>query len=76
MAHNAKFGIALDIGTSKLEGALVDLASLKIAATENRVNSQASFGHDIISRLNFAISKDAGQEDIREIQLAKAAIAL
>ena len=68
MAHSARYGIALDIGTSKLEGVLVDLSSLKTISSSSSVNSQELFGRDVISRLNYAISKDAGLEKLnREV---------
>ena len=68
MAHNAKFGIALDVGTSNLDGLLLDLSGPKAVSRKGIINSQVLFGGDVISRLNFAISKESGLESLnREI---------
>ena len=60
MVAKARFAIALDIGTSKIEGALVDLVTLKTVAFSTLFNSQRVFGPDVITRLNLAISKKPG----------------
>ena len=54
-----RFGAALDIGTTTLAMALVDLDSGKTVATVSRRNPQRSFGADVMSRIG-AVSDDEG----------------
>ncbi|MFH1996565.1 MAG: ASKHA domain-containing protein [Candidatus Omnitrophota bacterium] len=55
-----KLGIAIDVGTSKVEGSLVDLASGKELAFESLPNKQFMHGADVLSRLNFALTGVGG----------------
>lgn len=57
--HQPHFGTALDIGTTTLAMALVDLDSAKIVRTVSRRNPQRSFGADVMSRIG-AVSEDTG----------------
>ncbi len=47
-------GIAVDIGTTTVAAALVDLDTQKIIDTNSRINHQRSFGADVISRIKAA----------------------
>ncbi|ADM28412.1 ferredoxin [Ignisphaera aggregans DSM 17230] len=49
------YGIAIDIGTSKIVLHLVDLVSGETIAIESMPNPQISFGADIISRVTYAL---------------------
>ena len=51
----AGYGVAVDIGTTTLVAHLHDLASGKRLATVGRVNPQAAFGGDVISRISASI---------------------
>ncbi len=53
-------GIAIDLGTTKLAGILIDLASGKEICSAGMVNPQIPYGEDIISRLNFALQQKNG----------------
>ena len=44
-------GIALDVGTTTLAAALVDTRNGNVSATASALNPQASFGADVISRI-------------------------
>lgn len=44
--------VALDVGTTTLEAALVDASTGKIAATHTCLNPQRSFGADVMSRIS------------------------
>lgn len=46
------FGYAVDIGTTKLAGYLIDLNSAKVLAAGSLMNPQIPFGEDVISRIN------------------------
>ena len=48
------YGLAVDIGTTTLAAALVDCTGGKILATATTVNSQRSFGADVVSRIGAA----------------------
>ncbi|MEK6612575.1 MAG: ASKHA domain-containing protein [Gemmatimonadota bacterium] len=48
------FGVAVDIGSTTLAAALVDLTTGRVAGTTSRVNPQVRFGADVISRIHFA----------------------
>lgn len=48
-------GLAVDLGTTKIAGYLVDLESGNILASEGIMNPQISCGEDVISRLAYAL---------------------
>jgi len=58
----SKFGIALDIGTTNISGALVDLDEKEIVLSLDRPNEQAIYGDDVISRLKFATKENGINE--------------
>jgi uncharacterized 2Fe-2S/4Fe-4S cluster protein (DUF4445 family) len=53
---NELFGFAVDIGTSKIVGYLVDLATGKTLDIESLENPQLAHGEDIITRITFAMA--------------------
>jgi len=58
------YGFAIDIGTTKLAGYLVDLRRGRTVTTVSSLNPQAKFGADIISRITYAMR---GEEAIDEL---------
>jgi len=48
------YGLAVDIGTTKLAAYLVDLESGKTVAKAGAMNPQIAYGEDVISRINHA----------------------
>ncbi len=58
----AFYGIALDLGTTTLSAALVDMRSGEELAVTGRLNPQRSFGHDLISRIH-AVQEDYSKLD-------------
>lgn len=48
------YGLALDIGTTKLVAYLVDLKTGETMAVKSILNPQISFGEDVISRITYA----------------------
>ncbi|MEP7200659.1 MAG: ASKHA domain-containing protein, partial [Chloroflexota bacterium] len=54
------FGLALDIGTTTVVGALVNLNSGAVVAVQSALNSQASFGADVISRVSHTMMEGDG----------------
>ncbi len=55
-------GLAVDLGTTKIAGLLVDLETGENLASAGTPNPQISYGEDVISRLNYAARRpDGGQ---------------
>ena len=48
------YGVALDVGTTTLAAALVDLSSGQTLGTVSRLNPQRSYGADVITRIGAA----------------------
>lgn len=53
------YGVAVDIGTTKVVAYLVDLNSGQVLATESMPNPQIPFGEDVIARITYT-RKDPG----------------
>ncbi|MHA1694062.1 MAG: ASKHA domain-containing protein [Candidatus Helarchaeota archaeon] len=51
------FGYAVDIGTTKLAGYLINLKTGTVMAVGSLMNPQIPFGEDVISRLNYLDAK-------------------
>ena len=60
------YGIAVDIGTSKILAYLSNLATGKLVDTGSVENPQAIHGEDVISRISFA--SEGGEESLKEMQ--------
>jgi uncharacterized 2Fe-2S/4Fe-4S cluster protein (DUF4445 family) len=54
------FGLALDIGTTTVVAALVDLNTGAVAAVQSALNGQAPFGADVISRASYTMTEADG----------------
>jgi uncharacterized 2Fe-2S/4Fe-4S cluster protein (DUF4445 family) len=57
-------GIAVDLGTTTISVALIDLESGKVVSTRNGYNDQIHCGLDVISRINYAATSER-LEDLR-----------
>ncbi|MDR3182561.1 MAG: ASKHA domain-containing protein [Planctomycetaceae bacterium] len=53
---NSLYGIAVDIGTTTLVTAIIDLTSGKETAAESRLNPQSAYAQDVLSRIHFCNS--------------------
>ncbi|MEM2679779.1 MAG: ASKHA domain-containing protein [Candidatus Bathyarchaeia archaeon] len=51
------YGFAVDIGTTKVAGYLIDLINNKVVATVSMMNPQIPYGEDVISRISYALRK-------------------
>jgi uncharacterized 2Fe-2S/4Fe-4S cluster protein (DUF4445 family) len=58
-ATGSVYGLAVDIGTTTLVAALVDLLNGKTLALESALNPQAAYAQDVLGRIRFA-SKGEG----------------
>jgi uncharacterized 2Fe-2S/4Fe-4S cluster protein (DUF4445 family) len=59
-------GLAVDIGTTKLAGYLVDLASGQTLAQMGAMNPQIAYGEDVISRIAHAEQHAQGRQQLQE----------
>ncbi|MEM4545809.1 MAG: ASKHA domain-containing protein [Nitrososphaerota archaeon] len=50
-------GFAVDVGTTKVVGYLVDLMSGKTLSTVSDINPQIAYGEDVVSRLDYALKE-------------------
>jgi uncharacterized 2Fe-2S/4Fe-4S cluster protein (DUF4445 family) len=64
-ADHANLGIAIDLGTTTISVQLIDLSSGKVVSTKNGYNDQIRCGLDVISRINYASSRER-VEDLRK----------
>ena len=62
---NRSFGYAVDIGTTKLAGYLLDLNTGKVMAVGSLMNPQILFGEDVITRITYAMK---GVKALRKLQ--------
>jgi uncharacterized 2Fe-2S/4Fe-4S cluster protein (DUF4445 family) len=60
----ARFGVAIDIGTTSLAAALVDLAAGAELVTASRPNPQAAFGADVLSRIQAGSGDEARRRPV------------
>ena len=57
------YGFAVDIGTTKIAGYLVDLSNGTVIATASMMNPQIAYGEDVITRIKF-IMEDEGNLEV------------
>ncbi len=60
------YAIAVDIGTTTINGQLIDLKSGDVLAEDGEFNGQISYGEDVISRIVYA-EKDGGLEKLHDV---------
>jgi uncharacterized 2Fe-2S/4Fe-4S cluster protein (DUF4445 family) len=53
--RSPQLGLAIDLGTTKVAGYLVDLSDGRTLAAKGIMNPQASYGEDIVSRITAAV---------------------
>ena len=66
-ARGRHLGLALDIGTTKLAGYLVDLDSGRTLESLGAMNPQIGFGEDVISRLVYARTSQANARRLQQL---------
>jgi uncharacterized 2Fe-2S/4Fe-4S cluster protein (DUF4445 family) len=57
-------GLAVDLGTTKVAGYLIDLESGEELAAEGMMNPQIAYGEDVISRLAYAVRHPGGDVEL------------
>ncbi len=63
------FGLAVDIGTTKVAAYLVDLESGQTVASAGITNPQIAFGEDVISRIEYSDSHPQGGRQLQRVLL-------
>ncbi|HPT68984.1 MAG TPA: ASKHA domain-containing protein, partial [Syntrophomonas sp.] len=66
---NATLGLALDLGTTSLFAALLDLENGEVLATASQSNMQRIYGQDMISRLAYAKEQADGALSLHKIMI-------
>ncbi|MEM2200675.1 MAG: ASKHA domain-containing protein [Ignisphaera sp.] len=61
------YGVAVDIGTTKIVAALVNISSGDILAIESEFNKQMMYGEDIVSRISHALDRNGLKELQRSV---------
>jgi uncharacterized 2Fe-2S/4Fe-4S cluster protein (DUF4445 family) len=54
------FGLAVDIGSTSLAAALIDLRDGHIVASDSTLNPQVMYGADVISRIHYSVEQPDG----------------
>ena len=60
-------GVAVDLGTTKIAGYLIDLETGVELAGEGIMNPQIAYGEDVISRLAYAVRQPGGAETLARV---------
>lgn len=64
---DGEYGMAVDVGTTKLVVNLVDLRSGEPVAEAKAENPQVLIGEDIVARLTYALRKPGGLEELQRL---------
>jgi len=59
-------GMAVDIGTTKVAGYLLDMATGKTLAMKGVMNPQIAFGEDVMARITHCMMHDGGREELQK----------
>ncbi|MFA5078098.1 MAG: ASKHA domain-containing protein [Dehalococcoidia bacterium] len=63
-------GVAVDLGTTKIAGYLVDLRDGRILGSCAVANPQEVYGDDVISRITYAMGSDNGEKKLQKKAVA------
>ena len=59
-------GMAVDIGTTKLAGYLVDMATGETLAMKGVMNPQIAYGEDVLARITYCLRHDNGRDVLQK----------
>jgi uncharacterized 2Fe-2S/4Fe-4S cluster protein (DUF4445 family) len=65
--HNPPLGIAIDLGSTKLAGYLVDLRTGRTLAAQGVMNPQIAYGEDVMARLTYVVQRVEGARQLQEV---------
>ena len=60
------YGVAVDVGTTKVVAYLIDLGTGNIVSTESMPNPQIPFGEDLMSRISYAMKDKNGGAQLQK----------
>lgn len=60
------YGLAVDVGTTTCVGYLCDLSTGKVVNTESMMNPQVPYGEDVMSRITYAMTNEAGLRTMQD----------
>ena len=63
---NRIYGLAVDIGTTKIVAYLIDLVTGKKLDSESEYNAQLSYGEDVVSRVGYALEREGGLKTLQK----------
>lgn len=63
-------GLAVDLGTTKIAGYLVNLKTGETIAQQGLMNPQIAYGEDVISRIAYASKSDECQQRLHQLVIA------
>lgn len=64
-------GVAIDIGSTSLAAALVDLSTGQVLSTASALNPQVKYGGDVISRIDYAMQNHSGNEQLHKVLISE-----
>jgi uncharacterized 2Fe-2S/4Fe-4S cluster protein (DUF4445 family) len=64
---NPPLGIAVDLGSTKLAGYLVDLSTGRTLAAQGMMNPQIAYGEDVMARLTYAVQNADGAQQLQDV---------
>jgi len=65
------YGVAIDIGTTTIGAALIDIQDSKVVGQKSLLNHQRVYGADVISRIAASLETEDGTDAINESNLIK-----
>ena len=65
-----QLGLAVDLGTTKVAGYLLDLATGRTVASKGLMNPQIAYGEDVITRINRARSASTEAQRMQDLAVA------
>ncbi len=60
------YGLAVDLGTTSVVVVLAELATGQVLGIETRLNGQANFGSDVVSRITYATMESEGLQTLQQ----------
>lgn len=63
------YGLAADIGTTKIAAYLLDMRTGVCAAKEGTMNPQIGYGEDVVSRISYAENTPNGRKELHSVLL-------
>jgi uncharacterized 2Fe-2S/4Fe-4S cluster protein (DUF4445 family) len=67
---NPPLGLAVDLGSTKLAGYLVDLSTGKTLASHGLMNPQIAYGEDVMARLTYVVQNADGARQLQKVIVA------